>query len=328
MKTQPPRTALPVALTVALATMGLQSCGDREELHELAQLRVPLVQFFLEADAASVAKNKTVGCEKFDDGKTYCQQYPLYVGLMPRNYKVRLVAISPEGQAAKNMRLTKVSSYTLGRVGATTLTSFDKAEDVTAQFPSATKAPVRKVLSSKALRVEQALFDFTLPGAASYLAKKTFAPVYSIDYEVTSATGGRADVGFVPFFAYPDPNDADLWKLIDAEAAKAGVDAAALAAIKQRAKRNTPPVIASLAPKNGSKAANVKFDLNVSVAATDTDPGAKLRLQWFTTRGKLGNQRARKTSWEPEGTGPAGVFVVARDLQGGLAFNYSVINVE
>jgi hypothetical protein len=85
--------------------------------------------------------------------------------------------------------------------------------------------------------------------------------------------------------------------------------------------------VSGVTPAKG-EVSGQKLDLELLLTGTDPDEGAKARVQWFVTRGKLGNQRSRKTSWDAKSSGTAGAFGVVRDLQGGLDYGYTHVQIE
>jgi len=323
------------AMTVA-ALVSLAGCGDRVQLYELEGVRIPVAQFFLEqtaaaaaADASAAAGKKQVGCAKWADGKTYCQQYPVYTGIDARKFKLRFVAVSPEGQAT-DFSVSRLTRFALAP-GAAAVRAGDAAEVLTdAQFKKwgfKKDAFNSKVVGTKALRVEEIVYDFTVPGLGELLKERNPSPILALDYTATPKDGARIEEGFVTFFVYPDPADDAAWTTLGNLGAQAGFKAEDLATLRKTAKRNTPPVATGITPKAGESSGK-KLDIEFSLAGSDFDEGAKSRVQWFTTRGKLGNQRARKTSWDTEGEGPAGAFVVVRDLQGGQDYKFTHVEIE
>ncbi len=329
-------TPLPRRLAFLGAFLGVSSllatCGEEgSQLHELEGVRVPVAQFFLEGTPADVAKaTKKAGCETWADKKIYCQQYPVYTGIDARKFKLRFVSISPEGEVA-TVATGALKRFQV-RLGSTNV----QVNDVSTVLEGAERkawgftkdAANSRVLSTKGLRVEETVFDFRVPGLGELLDTKNPSPVLALDYAATSSKGGRTDEGFLTFFVYPDPADTAAWKTLTDLAAKQGIaDDAALARLKAAAKRNTPPDLTGVSPKVGA-ATGKKLDLEATLLGSDPDAEAKTRLQWFTTRGKLGNERARKTSWDAEGSGPAGAFVVVRDLQGGQDYGFTTVDVK
>lgn len=333
MTTHIPRSSACIGSVALLGvSFVMSSCGDpAKELHELEGVRVPVAQFFTEGTAADVApSSKKAGCETWVDKKVYCQQYPVYTGVDARKFKIRFVTISPEGETA-TLALGDLKRFSV-RLGSQNVQVNDLSTVVEGEelksWGFAKDAANSRVLGTKGIRVEETVFDFTVPGLGALIETKNPSPVLSLDYSAKSSKGGRLEEGFVTFFVYPDPDDAAAWKILTDLAARQGIaDDAALARLKAAAKRNTPPNITGVAPEVGASTGK-KLDLEATLRGTDPDPEAKLRLQWFTTRGKLGNQRARKTSWDTEGPGAAGAFVVVRDLQGGQDYGFTSVVVK
>jgi hypothetical protein len=253
--------------------------------------------------------------------------------------KIRLVSVSPEGDKV-DLKITRLAKYAL-QAGATAVQGQDVAaaftpEELTAWGYSPKTGFVKdvahsKVVNEKGVRVEESVFNLTVPGVSTIarLARSTgsLAPALAIEYGAKGAKSGRSDQGFLSFFLLPRPGDAGVRTTLESAAREFGTEVPSEAELAKRAKRNTPPVLTAISPKSGASS-GTKFDLMTNLAGTDRDPQAKTRFQWFVTRGKLGNQRARKTSWDAEGAGRAGAFVVVRDLQGGVDYRYTHVEVK
>ena len=312
-------------VSVSTLVLSLAACGGQpKEIHELTKMRVPVAQFY--AETTDQEAEKKVGCTKLSaeaNAKTYCQQFPLRFG---KTFKLRFIAISPEGTAAslsvtklkKILAVTQASAFASG--GATKDTPLSDLQ-------IAKDASLSRVLQEKPMRIEQIVYTLVTPSLDKALTESGSLPAYEVSYEGKATAKNPADSnseqGYYSFYVLPDSSDTETWDQLKTRAAQAGLPNAVLEAAKARAVSNVPPRITSLLPKSGQKAASGTF-LEINLAQTDKDPGAKTRIQWYTTTGKLGNQRARRTSWDVK-SGPAGAFVVVRDLQGGLDFSYSTL---
>jgi hypothetical protein len=180
----------------------LNACGDEgEELYDLKKIRVPLVSFYQEKKESP---SKQQGCERWKDGKEYCQAFPLYLG---QKYKVKFLVLSPEKEKA-SLQITKMERYTSVAGGASRVSSFDnKANVELKEFGLSGKkdAVNSSVVSDKVMRIEEIIYDMSVPSLESlFQSGERTLPVYSMEYKAVSSSGGPTDLGFVTFFTFPE----------------------------------------------------------------------------------------------------------------------------
>jgi hypothetical protein len=297
--------------------LSLVGCGDEAKVLSLVEeVRVPVAQFYSESSPEE-AKNRS-GCETFLDNKTYCQQYPLRFG---KKSLIRFVTVSKLSQKP-TVTVKYLQKLNLKPAGQSIVSSLD-ATKIEPSFLKVTKEPtLSKVLQEKGLRVDSQVYSLEVPSLDSFLSSRNSFPAFNLQY-IAEAAGSPSDEGYISFYIYPDQSDETTWSELAKQAKQNGIDPKFLELTRQKAKTNTPPTIVSLSPNTGAKNESSK-ELTITLSPQDKDAQAKSRIQWFVSSGELSLQRSKVTKWSKVSESEdSGVFVMLRDLQGGIDFKYA-----
>jgi hypothetical protein len=309
--------SIPVLFSLLLAS----GCRPSPTFYVIESIRVPALQVLQKVDAPTAAGH----CFDYA-GETVCQQYPLRHA---KKYHLRMLALAPAGSQPLQLKFTRLQRAQL----KTTLTRDSSCEsiadalrqqqfvDVPLSSVGLNDAPLASTVKQESpLRVEEHSVSFTSPERTELDAgffTSGFLPLFRLDYTATSA-GLRDDKGTFTFTIVPEVQNtggADLPQCFT------GALQGTLATVD-----NTPPVITQITPATGQVLEGVKAELAIKLLGTDSDSGAKQRVQWYVSRGELENQRAAATDLEFSGTEPLTAVGIVRDLQGGVDFAFTTFS--
>ena len=295
------------------------SCNpDGKKLYLLEELRVPVAQFWIKPSGAPTAEQM---CRTFS-GEIYCQQSPLRPA-QAAGEKAYLTFVSIHtGTDAVKFELTRIKQLQnpLGG-GRGPQQGVANQEIKPEKFGLNSLAPnavtLNTLLQDSPLRVEQVGYELTLPTLQDLqndFRTSGALPTYSFEYK--AMVNEKSDRGSVSVYLLPSPAETAVWQSLSTLASPQAIEA-----LKKQAVTNIPPSLGAI-----SAAAEVSGEVNLEVAngtTADVDENAKKRVQWFVTQGELVNERSQKTLWKTKTPGPAGLFVMIRDLQGGVDFAFA-----
>ncbi len=310
----------------------LSSCADDEKnIYLLEEVRTPVLQY-LQRDTATTPDAARRGCLELDsdaDGtaERWCEQFPLRP---EAEVLLRFVAISPEGgemslTVDSILQFSNLGTAQGSRVSAANETN-SAAVDLTT-FSYKEVPTLNKVLNEQSVRVQELYFSLTLPSVEDLFEgfqQSGALPGYTLRY-TTKSTAHRDDAGAGTFFVLPDPDTSDVYDNAIANGGE-NINPQVVEELKSQAKTNTPPAISDIAVDATSLKKEEENEVSVTLEA-DPDEGSKARLQWYVSNGDFTAESAAKTKWLPKNTGPAVLFVVARDLQGGIDFSWTSVVV-
>jgi hypothetical protein len=312
MKSQNRTLSLFLGILAAFVSL---SCGEEtKKVYLLEETRVVAMQFLKDPGGTT----STSGCA----ADAYVQQFPLRPG---DNMFLRIVVLSPEGDDPA-FQLTGVTQF-VGVGARSGARGPDRLDNVTASVQNLfqfTEAPTLAcVRQTTPIVVKEFVYTFTVPGIdklTQVFAQSGGIPYFTLNYKGTGKS--RTDTGFLTFPVFPNPGDDGVWNSLKTN----GATDVEIALLKKQAQTNTPPKIESIDVANPALSSGSENDIEVKIAGDDNDEGAKSRVQWYVSKGKINNVRSAKIKWKPDFAGKVSAVAVVRDLQGGVDFKLKTVD--
>lgn len=330
----------PLVLGVAAISILSASCNPGRKFYIIEEIRVPAMQILQKVENPSSEQH----C--FDlSGEKVCQQYPLRHA---RKSYFRMLALAPATSQPMSIKFTK-----LQRAQLVQLPNAEDLRNVVTQIqsdPNATEESCLAKLKENApltvfidtpleslglsegaaratvkqespLRIEEHVAAFDTPERALLDAQLTATgqlPLYKIEYTATSGDL-RADKGALTFAVVSEPQQGE------------SVFSKCLSRFflgNASASTNIAPYITALTPARDSRVDASPLQLKLDLAGLETDNNSKQRVQWYISRGELGNEKAASTELSFSGSEPLTAVGIVRDLQGGVDFAWSTFSAK